>query len=74
MNDPAGKARPNMTEQLKSIRLRYYKGRTIYSTLTNRYYANFDTAFQCSKKAGGGACVDFNLWFVHSGGSCEIVY
>jgi len=63
-----------MAEKRKTIRLRYYKGRTYYSTLTGQYYADYESAFHASKKEGGGVYVDFNLWVVHADGSSEIVY
>jgi hypothetical protein len=53
---------------------RYYRNRPYYSTLTRRYYSTYDVAFRESKRAGGGAYCDFNLFLVHPDGSFEFVF
>ena len=54
--------------------LAYHKGKPYFSSLTKRYYGNYDAAFQDSLRAGGGAEIDFNLYLVHPSGKVEIVY
>jgi len=55
-------------------KLTYKQGRPYFSTLTGRYYPSYDAAFEDSLRAGGGADIDFNLHFVHSDGTSEIVF
>jgi hypothetical protein len=45
-----------------------------FSTLTRQYYTDYDAAFQDSRQWGGGAYVDFNLYYVHPDGTAEIVF
>jgi hypothetical protein len=52
----------------------YYKSKPYFSTLTERYYANYDAAFKDRLRAGGGAEIDFNLYLVHPSGKIEIVF
>lgn len=52
----------------------YHKGKPYFSTLTKRYYPTYEAAFQDSLREGGGAEIDFNLYFVHPEGSTEIVF
>jgi hypothetical protein len=54
--------------------LTYHKAKPYFSSLTQRYYGNYDAAFQDSLRAGGGAEIDFNLYLVHPSGKVEIVY
>lgn len=54
--------------------LAYHKAKPYFSSLTKRYYASYDAAFQESLRAGGGAEIDFNLYLVHLSGKVEIVY
>ncbi len=54
--------------------LAYHKSNPYFSTLTERYYATYDAAFQESLRAGGGAEIDFNLYLVHPSGKFEIVF
>jgi hypothetical protein len=54
--------------------LTYHKSNPYFSTLTERYYATYDAAFQESLRAGGGAEIDFNLYLVHPSGTIEIVF
>lgn len=54
--------------------LAYHKAKPYFSTLTRRYYAAYDAAFQDSLRAGGGAEIDFNLYLLHPSGKVEIVY
>ena len=55
-------------------KLIYEEGRPYFSTLTSRYYSTYDAAFEDSLRAGGNADIDFNLYFVHSDGTSEIVF
>jgi hypothetical protein len=55
-------------------KLRYFRNKPYYSTLTRRYYPDYDTAFRESERAGGGASVDFNLYYFHSDGTFEYVF
>jgi len=52
----------------------YHKAKPYFSSLTNRYYATYDDAFQDSLRAGGGAEIDFNLYLVHPSGRVEFVF
>jgi hypothetical protein len=52
----------------------YHKAKPYFSSLTRRYYATYDGAFQESLRAGGGAEIDFNLYLVHPSGTIEIVF
>ena len=54
--------------------LAYHKSKPYFSTLTKRYYATYDAAFQDSLRDGGGAEIDFNLYLVHPSGKTEIVF
>ena len=54
--------------------LKFIPGRQYFSTLTSRYYPDYDSAFQDSLREGGGAYVDFNLYYVDSDGKTEIVF
>ena len=54
--------------------LAYHKSNPYFSTLTERYSATYDAAFQESLRAGGGAEIDFNLYLVHPSGRVEIVF
>ncbi len=54
--------------------LAYHKAKPYFSSLTNRYYATYDDAFQDSLRAGGGAEIDFNVYLVHPSGKGEIVF
>lgn len=54
--------------------LTYHKSKPYFSTLTERYCATYDAAFQDSLRAGGGAEIDFNLYLVHPSGKIEIVF
>lgn len=54
--------------------LAYHKAKPYFSSLTRRYYATYDGAFQDSLRAGGGAEIDFNLYLVHPSGKIEIVF
>jgi hypothetical protein len=54
--------------------LTYHKATPYFSTLTERYYATYDAAFQESLRGGGGAEIDFNLYLVHPSGTIEIVF
>jgi hypothetical protein len=52
----------------------FHKGEPYFSTLTSQYYSDYDTAFQDSLRNGGGAQVDFNLYYGHPDGSAEFVF
>lgn len=52
-------------------KLRYFRNKPHYSTLTKQYYASFDLAFQASLRDGGGAYNDFNIYLVKPDGSVE---
>jgi hypothetical protein len=59
--------------------LTYHKAKPYFSSLTKRYYGNYDAAFydaafKDSLRAGGGAEIDFNLYLVHPSGKIEIVF
>jgi hypothetical protein len=54
--------------------LTYHKAKPYFSSLTKRYYATYDAAFQDSLRAGGGAEIDFNLYHEHPSGKIEIVF
>ena len=55
-------------------KLKFIPGKQWFSTLTSRYYPDYDSAFQDSLREGGGACVDFNLYYVDLDGKTEIVF
>jgi len=55
-------------------KLKLIPGKQWFSTLTSRYYPDYDSAFQDSLREGGGAYVDFNLYYVESDGKTEIVF
>ena len=57
-----------------STKLAYKEGRPYFSTLTGCYYRTYDAAFQDSLPEGGGADIDFNLYFVHPDATSEIVF
>jgi hypothetical protein len=57
-----------------TTKLTYKEGRPYFSTLTSRYYSTYDAAFEDSLRAGGGAEIDFNLYFIHPDGNSEIVF
>jgi hypothetical protein len=57
-----------------TAKLAYMEGSPYFSTLTNRYYCCYDAAFEDSLRAGGGAEIDFNLYFIHPDGNAEIVF
>ena len=61
-------------EVVNMAKLKYREDKPYFSTLTGRYYASYDAAFQDSLRNGGGADIDFNLYLVHGNGSAEIVY
>ena len=61
-------------EVLKMAKLQYHKDKPYFSTLTGRYYASYDAAFQESLRNGGGAYIDFNLYLVYGNGTAEIIY
>jgi hypothetical protein len=48
-----------------------HKAKPYFSSLTNRYYATYDDAFQDSLR-GGGAEIDFSVYLVHPSGKGEI--
>jgi hypothetical protein len=54
--------------------LKYSNNRPYYSTLTRRYYPDYDEAFLDSKREGGGVYVDFNFYYMHSDGTFEFVF
>lgn len=54
--------------------LAYHRAKPYFSSLTKRYYATYEAAFQDSLRAGGGAEIDFNLYFIHPSGTVEIVF
>ena len=54
--------------------LTYHKAKPYFSSLTKRYYGNYDAASKDSLRAGGGAEIDFNLYLVHPSCKVEIVY
>jgi hypothetical protein len=54
--------------------LTFHKNRPYFSTLTRRYYADYDAAFQDSLRMGGGAYVDFNLYYLHAPENVEMVF
>jgi hypothetical protein len=54
--------------------VRVVNNKPYFSTLTHQYYSDYDAAFQDSRQQGGGAYVDFNLYYVHPDGTAEIVF
>lgn len=56
------------------LKLKYDKNKPYFSTLTGKYYPDYDGAFGESLRAGGGAAVDFNLYYIRSSGDFEIVF
>ncbi len=55
-------------------RLKYHEDMPYFSTLTRRYYPSCEAAFEDSRREGGGAYVDFNLYLIHPDNSCEIAF
>ena len=55
-------------------KLKFIPGRQYFSTLTSRYYTDYESAFHDSLREGGGAYVDFNLYYVDSDDKAEIVF
>jgi hypothetical protein len=56
------------------LQLTYFKNKPYFSTLTGKYYSDYNGAFRESLRAGGGAEVDFNLYYIHPAGNFEIVF
>ncbi|GEM_PF-5215876 len=55
-------------------KLKFHKNKPYFSTLTGLYYSDYDKAFQDSLRNGGGAHVDFNLYYVNADRTSEIVF
>ncbi len=55
-------------------KLKFHQNKPYFSTLTGRYYSDYDKAFQDSLRDGGGAHVDFNLYYVNPDRTSEIVF
>ena len=55
-------------------KLKFIPGRQYFSTLTSRYYHDYDSAFHDSLREGGGAYVDFNICYIESDGKFEYVF
>lgn len=55
-------------------KLKFIPSRPYFSTLTSRYYPDYDSAFQDSLREGGGAYVDFNIYYIESDGKFEYVF
>lgn len=55
-------------------KLKFIPGRQYFSTLTSRYYSDYDSAFHDSLREGGGAYVDFNIYYIESDGKFEYVF
>jgi hypothetical protein len=62
------------SENTPMAKLKVHEDKPYFSTLTRRYYSDYDAAFQDSLREGGGADVDFNLYCVHPDGSAEFVF
>ena len=58
----------------KMTKLKFIAGKQWYSTLTSRYYRDYDSAFHDSLREGGGAYVDFNIYYIESDGKFEYVF
>jgi len=56
------------------LQLTYFKNKPYFSTLTGKYYSDYNGAFRESLRAGGGAEVDFNLYYIYPAGNFEIVF
>jgi len=54
--------------------LKFHKNKPYFSTLTGRYYSDYDEAFRDSVRNGGGAQVDSNLYYMSADGTSEIVF
>jgi hypothetical protein len=55
-------------------KVKFHPTKPYFSTLTGRYYSDYDEAFQDSVRNGGGAQVDFNLYYMSADGTSEIVF
>jgi hypothetical protein len=55
-------------------KLKFHASRPYFSTLTRQYYPEYDAGFHDSLRQGGGAEIDFNLYYVHPDGAAEIVF
>lgn len=58
----------------KMAKLKFYASKPYFSTLTRQYYPEYDVAFQDSRRHGGGADVDFNIYYINPDGTAEIVF
>jgi hypothetical protein len=56
------------------MKLKRYASKPYFSTLTGKYYPDYDTAFRESKRAGGGAYCDFNICYINPDGTVETVF
>jgi len=52
----------------------FHPTKPYFSTLTRQYYPEYDAAFHDSLRHGGGAEVDFNIYYVHPDWTAEIVF
>ena len=55
-------------------KLKFHASKPYFSTLTRQYYSEYDAAFHDSLGRGGGAELDFNIYYVHPDGTAEIVF
>jgi hypothetical protein len=55
-------------------KLKFHPTKPYFSTLTRQYYPEYDAAFHDSLREGGGAEVDFNIYYIHSDGTTETVF
>lgn len=53
------------------VKLKFISSRQYFSTLTSRYSPYYDLAFQDRLREGGGAYVDFNIYYIGSNGKFE---
>ncbi len=62
------------SESENSMKLKRYASKPYFSTLTGKYYPDYDTAFRESRRAGGGAYCDFNICYINPDGTVETVF
>lgn len=56
------------------MKLKRYASKPYFSTLSGEYYPDYDAAFRESRRAGGGAYCDFNIWYINPDGTVETVF
>lgn len=70
----AQKAQLVFWERPKMAKLKFIPGKQYFSTLTSRYYPDYDAAFHDSLRESSGAYVDFNIYYIESDGKFEYVF